>query len=196
MNMANGTTTQDRKLSWKPRKSSKDVLPDAPVGEWEASVLKKCKVTVTQKGDPRILIPFRLDKAMEEENEKYQGATVTLAIIFFDEEDSEKVRGSNMMKGRLRALCEALDVNYDEVYPENIESEEDFRPLFDAIEGKKGFTLWTVHNKRTLESGEEVLDTEVRFSKPGRAQPQHADAEDEPRGGKGKGAGKRASARR
>ena len=37
---------------------------------------------------------------------------------------------------------------------------------FKAIEGKD-LTVWTVHNKRQNDSGEEIVDTEVRFKEPG-----------------------------
>jgi hypothetical protein len=182
--MNNGTTTE-RRLSWKPRTSSKEIVPDAPEGEWEASIPKgKIKVTSTQKQDPRLLIPFRLDKAADKANESYQGATVPLSIIFFDEEDPERIKAANMMKVRLRAACEALGVDYDEVYPETIETEEDFNAIKDAFEGKSA-TIWTVHTSRKTENGETIVDTDIRFSKPGRASARHEDEEDEPRKGKG-----------
>lgn len=190
MTMANGTQTHDsgeKKLAWKPRRNTTGVLPDAPVGEWEARVVKgKCKVTVTQKGDPRLLIPFKLEKAAEEENESFLGAEVVMSVIIFDEEDPERRRASNMMKGRLRNLCERLDIEFGDVYPEECSSPDDFKALFDAIEGGV-CTIWTTHNKRTNESGEEQVDTEIKFSKPGGgASAAHADEEeaedDAPRG--------------
>jgi hypothetical protein len=167
MVMANGTQTQEKKLQFKPRKSSTEIQPDAPEGEWESLIPKgKCKVLVTQKGDPRLIIPFKLEKAEDEKNEPFQGSEVSMSIIIFDDADPEKRRGANMMKGRLRALCEAADLDFGEVYPTEVNDASDFDPLFRALEGKR-LTVWTVHTKRTAESGEEVTDTEVRFKKPG-----------------------------
>ena len=169
--MANSASTQnskDKKRSWKPRKTSTEIKPDAPDDEWEDPIPKgKCKVLVTQKGDPRLVIPFKLVTANDEKNESHQGSEVSVSIIIFDDEDPEKRRGANMMKTRLRNLCNALDVDFGEVYPTEVNSEEDFDPLFAAIEGQK-LTVWTVNSKRINEStGEEQTDTDVRFSKPG-----------------------------
>ena len=157
----------EKVLAFKPRKTSTEIVPDAPEGEWESRIPKgKCKVTVTQKGDPRLIIPFKLEKAADEKNEPFQGSEVSLSIIVFDEEDNEKRRGANMMKSRLRALCEAVDVEWEEVYPSEVKEPADFDPLFRALEGKT-LTIWTMHTTRTNESGETITDTEVRFKKPG-----------------------------
>lgn len=170
MNMANGTTSHggEKKLAWSPRKTSTEIKPDAPEGEWEAQIPKgKCKVTVTQKGDPRLVIPFKLVTANDEKNEAHQGAEVSFSVIIFDDEDPEKRRGANMMKTRLRNLCIACDVDFGEVYPTEVTEPSDFDILFGALEGKK-LTIWTVNTKRRNEqTGEEQTDTEIRFSKPG-----------------------------
>jgi hypothetical protein len=158
----------DKKLAWKPRNTSTEIKPDAPEGEWEAQIPKgKCQVKVTQKGDPRLIIPFKLVTANDEKNEAHQGAEVGFSVIIFDDEDPEKRRGANMMKTRLRNLCNACDVDFGEVYPTTVEKPEDFNDLFAAIEGKR-LTIWTVNTKRVNEtSGEEQTDTEIRFTKPG-----------------------------
>jgi hypothetical protein len=170
MTMANGTSTHngDKKLAWKPRKTSTEIKPDAPEGEWEALIPKgKCKVLVTQNGDPRLLIPFKLVTANDDRNEAHQGSEVTFSVIIFDDEDAEKRRGANMMKTRLRSLCNALDIDFGEVYPTEVNEPSDFDPLFAAIEGKR-ITIWTTHSKRlNAQTGEEQTDTEVRFAKPG-----------------------------
>jgi hypothetical protein len=167
MAMANGTATQEKKLQFKPRKTSTEIQPDAPEGEWEFLIPKgKCKVLVTQAGDPRLIIPHKLEKAADEKNEAHQGSEVNQAVIIFDDEDAEKRRGANMMKGRLRALCEAVDVDFGEVYPTDVGDASAFDPLFRALEGKRG-TCWTVHTTRVAGSGETVTDTEIRYRKPG-----------------------------
>jgi hypothetical protein len=157
----------DKKLAFKPRKSSTENIPDAPEGEWEARIPKgKCKTLVTQKGDPRLIIPFKLEKAEDEKNETFLGSEVSMSVIIFDDADNEKRRGANMMKDRLRSLCNAVDVDFGDVYPTSIESEEDFKPLYSALEGKT-LTIWTIHTTRTNDSGETITDTEIRFKKPG-----------------------------
>lgn len=170
--MANGTAQQESRIKFKPRTTTHEVQPDAPEGEWQGRILKgKSKALVTQKGDPRVLFQIKLEKAEDEKNEKYQGAEVTNSILFFDDEDPERKRAANMMKSRLRALCEAVDVEYADVYPTDIRDDHPdkvfgFRKLFDALEGKT-LHLWTRHNRRTQESGEEVVDTEISFRAPG-----------------------------
>lgn len=187
MNMANGTQTTGGKIQFKPRKTSTEIVPDAPEGEWEFLIPKgKCKVVVTQKGDPRLIIPHKLEKAAEEKNETFNGSEVTQAVIVFDDEDNEKRRGANMMKGRLRALCEAVDVDFGETYPTEVEKVEDFDPLFRALEGKRG-TCWTVHTTRTAESGELITDTEIRYKKPGAGLVTKGADDDDDKPGKGKG---------
>jgi hypothetical protein len=169
MAMANGTATQqEKKLQFKPRKTSTEIQPDAPEGEWTFLIPKgKCKGLVTQKGDPRLIIPHKLVEAADEKNEAHQGSEVNQSIIIFDDEDAEKRRGANMMKGRLRSLCEAVDVDFAEVYPTELTGNmSDFDGLFAALEGKKG-TCWTVHTRRQGGNGDDVVDTEIRYSKPG-----------------------------
>jgi hypothetical protein len=157
----------EKVLKFKPRKSSVENIPDAPEGEWEARIPKgKCKVLVTQKGDPRLIIPFKLEKAEDEKNESFQGSEVQMSVIIFDDADNEKRRGANMMKDRLRNLCNAVDVDFGDVYPTDIEDDTSFKPLFGALEGKT-LTIWTVHTTRQNESGETLTDTEIRFKKPG-----------------------------
>ena len=159
------TNSTGRKLTYKPHKFDHEIKPDAPVGEWEATILRgKVKPGQTQGGDPRLNINFRLDKAIEEENATHQGSEVTLRVIWFDEEDSSKRRGANMNKRRLFQLCDWAEVDRD-VLPTTIESEDDFKDLIEALEGKKG-TIWTTHRTRE-QDGEKITDVEVSFVKPG-----------------------------
>ena len=170
MTMANGTATQEKKLAFKPRKTSTEIQPDAPEGEWQARIPKgKCKCLVTQKGDPRLIIPFKLEKAEDEKNESHEGSEVSLSIIVFDDEDPAKRRGANMMKSRLRALCEAVDVDWTEVYPTEVNDTSDFDALFSALEGKT-LTVWTIHTKRANEqTGETIRRPRCASASPARA---------------------------
>ena len=169
---SNGMATQESRIKFKPRTTTHEIQPDAPEGEWQARILKgKSKALVTQKGDPRLIMQLKLEKAEDEKNEKFQGAEVSFSVIFFDDDDPERKRACNLMKGRLRGLCEAVDVEYADVYPTDIRDDHPdkvfgFRKLFDALEGKT-LHLWTRHNRRAQESGEEVVDTEIAFRAPG-----------------------------
>lgn len=178
MTMANGTATAEKKLQFKPRKTSTEQLPDAPEGEWEALIPRGgCKVVKTQNDDPRVLIPLKLEKAADEANESFQGSVVQLSAIIFDDDDAEKRRAANMSKSRLRALCEACDVDFGEVYPTEVSSADDFKPLFDAVEGKR-LTIWTKHNTYKNKANEMVTDTEVRFRAPGSGTLESKDADE------------------
>lgn len=168
MSMANGNTTQDKRMAFKPRKSTTDNHPDAPEGKWEFVIPKgKCKVKVTQKGDPQLIIPHKLVEADDPKNESHQGSEVAQRVIFFDEADPERLKASNMSKDRLRALCKAVDVEFADVYPTEIENEHSFDNLIRALEGKGG-TCWTVHTTRPMgDSNEMITDTEIRYREPG-----------------------------
>src|SRR5208282_839039 len=129
------STTQEKKLSFKPRSSSAETRPDAPEGHWDFTIPKGgIKITKTQKEDPQISIQHKLTKAHDDKNEGFQGGVVTQRIIFFDDSDSTKVRGANAQKTRLRSLCEMVDVDYGEVYPTEIKDEDSFLPLIKALE--------------------------------------------------------------
>jgi hypothetical protein len=182
MTMSNGTT-QDKTLLYKPRKTSTEIKPDAPEGEWEFSVPRgQCKMIVTQNGDPRLIIPHQLDTAATEGNEGFQKAIVNQSIIIFDDNDAERIKGANMMKRRLRALCEAVGLDFGEVYPAELTGRKgEFDGLFQSLEGKKG-TCWTVNKTRKMSSNEEVTDTEIQYSAPGaglRAKPVESDDSDD-----------------
>jgi hypothetical protein len=196
MNMANGTQ-QDKTLLYTPRKTSTEIKPDAPEGEWEFSIPKgQCKVMVTQNGDPRLIIAHKLDTASTEGNEGFQGAVVNQSIIIFDDNDASRVKGANMMKRRLRALCEAVGLDFGEVYPAELSGRKgEFDSLFASLEGKRG-TCWTVNKSRAMASGEDVTDTEIQYSAPGaglRAKPVEGDDSDDRPGRKpsGKKGGRR-----
>lgn len=193
---SNGMATQESRIKFKPRTTTHEIQPDAPEGEWQARILKgKSKALVTQKGDPRLILAIKLEKAEDEKNEKFQGAEVSFSVIFFDDDDPERKRACNLMKGRLRGLCEAVDVEYADVYPTDIRDDHPdkvfgFSKLFTALEGKT-LHLWTRHNRRAQESGEEVVDTEIAFRAPGAGLvTKTEDTDDEDRPGRKAKAGK------
>ena len=161
------TPLQDEKKgTFRRRRVSAEIVRDVPEGEWKFLISKgTCRVTVTQAGDPRLLIPFQIEKI--DENDGTLRGQVTLSVIVFDDEDSEKRHAANMMKSRLRGLCEAVNVDLAVSYPTEVSEASDFDPLFRALEGKRG-TCWTVHRKLQAQSGETITDVEARFSKPAR----------------------------
>jgi hypothetical protein len=172
------------KLEFKPRKTSAEIKPDAPPGEWTALIPKgKCKVKKTAKDDPMLVIPFKLKEAHDEKNESHQGSEVTMMVVIFDDSDSERLRASNMMKGRLRGLCEALDLDFADLYPDGeISSSAAFDKLFAAIEGQE-LRIWTLNSTRKGANGDDITDTEIRFKAPGSglSTPKESDEEEKPK---------------
>jgi hypothetical protein len=170
MPMANGTQTHEKKIQFKARKVATVVQPDAPEGAWEAVIPKgKCKpfVTAPEKGsDPGILIPFKLVKAEDEKNESFQGGVINQRATFYDATDAERRQAANINLQWMRAFIEALDLDFDKVYPAELKSEEDFLPLIKAIEGQT-VKIWTVHRKSQAASGEERVYVDIRFREPG-----------------------------
>jgi hypothetical protein len=139
-----------------------EVAPDAPAGEWQATIPRgKCKVQPTKEERfPMIIVPIRLEKT-EEEGAEYQkaiGAELSVFLVF----GGKTPKGENMSKLRIRQLCEAADVDLD-VIPKDIDDpDNDLDPLIRALEGKK-FTCWTKVTTRK-DTGE--LSTEVVFRDP------------------------------
>ena len=181
--MAAVTQGNQKKLEYKKVKFNVDeIAPDAPAGEWEASIPRgKCKVQPTKEDHyPMLIVPIRLDKTEETDEvfEKALGAELSTMIVFFGD---EKARAARMSKLRLRQLCEAADVDLD-VVPKVIEDpENDLEPLIRALEGKK-LTVWTVLTTRK-DTGEVVTD--VRFQNPSKAlvskDDEDEDEDDEPK---------------
>ncbi len=174
-----------------------EIAPDAPEGEWTASIPRgKCKVQPTKEDKyPMLIVPIRLDKTEEEGEtfEKALGAELSTMIVFFGD---EKARAARMSKLRLRQLCEAADVDLDVIPKKLRDPINDLEPLIHALEGKK-FQVWTKLTVRK-DTGEQV--TEVQFFNP-KALPSTVDPDDEDgdngarpaaaaTGGKGKGKGR------
>ena len=158
--------TTSGKMQFKPVSYDvHEIAPDAPEGEWVASIPRgQIKIQPTKEDKyPMLIIPLRLDKySGENEGEQYEkalGTVLSLMIVFFG---NEKAKAARMGKLRLRQLCEAADVDLDAV-PTEIRSEEDFAELVTSLEGKK-FTVWTKHNVRK-DTQETVVD--VVLQKPG-----------------------------
>jgi hypothetical protein len=173
MAMSNGTQQQQQaRMKFKPRTSSLENHPDAPEGGWEFTIPKgKCKVSTTQKGDPQVAIPHKLVKAMDEHNESFQGAEVMQRYIAFDETTAEGKKNSNMQKDRLRQLCAAVDLEFADVFPTEIDEKHPdgsygFRKLIAALEGVTG-QCWTVHRSSMRDSGEVTVNTNVVYREPG-----------------------------
>jgi hypothetical protein len=193
--MANGTQTASSskgKLHFKPTESTANVRPNIPAGKWIDSTMPRgqFKVTATKSEEPMLNIPIKLGRADDDANVSYQGATEILRIVFYSDEAGDKTRAANMSKLRLRALCEAVDVDYDAVYPASIKSEDDLGDLVRALEGKKIPELWTTHRTSTMPSGEETTNVDIGFREPGAGAIRREDAEEEderPARGKGKG---------
>lgn len=140
-----------------------EIAPDAPAGEWKASIPRgKCKVQPTKDDHfPMIIVPIRLDST-EEEGETFEralGTELSVFLVF----GSKNPRGERLGKLRIRQICEAADVDLD-VIPKDINDGDDLQPLVRALEGKK-FTVWTRLQTRK-DTGE--VTSEVLFQDPNR----------------------------
>lgn len=162
--------TAEKVIQYKKRNLTHD-LKIVPPGGWEVTIPSKgIRVSETQSTkDPMISVSFRIDKALEDENEKCVGQSVRLMIILPDEDDPTKIDFSNMQKDRLFKLLAWADLDKT-LLPEKIETSEDFQPLVDALEGKKGI-IWTSHRPGQMKSGEDVINVNVAFQEPGDTPP-------------------------
>ena len=160
--MAKAEANQGKRMEYK--RVSYDVheiAPDAPAGEWLASIPRgKCKTQPTKDDHfPMIIVPIRLDKT-EEDEEVFQralGTELSTFLVF----GGKTPRGERLSKMRVRQICEAADVDLD-IIPKIIEHGDDLEPLVRALEGKK-FTVWTRLQTRK-DTGE--VTTEVLFVNP------------------------------
>ena len=158
-NMAStSNSTQGKKMDYKQVDFDVTVIePDAPAGEWEATIPRgKCKVQPTKEDHyPMLIVPIRLDKTEDDDevHEKALGAELSVMIVFFG---NEKARAARMSKLRLRQLCEAADVDLDVIPKALKDPENDLEPLIRAIEGKK-IKVWTKLTTRK-DTGETVTD--------------------------------------
>jgi hypothetical protein len=190
---SNAAATQEKKLSFKPRTMSKTDHPDAPDGGWDAIIPKgrsKASVSTDEEKNPVANIVFKLLKADEEENESHQGSEISQRFTWYDIEGyPNRKKADNMNRGRIRGMCEAVELEFDEVYPEEVKTMKDIEDFIEAFEGKK-LKIYT--RTRTYESnGEQRNQTEVLFRDPnarvgGTAQTDD-DNEDRPAARKGKG---------
>lgn len=151
-----------------------EIAPDAPAGEWKASIPRgKCKVQPTKDDHfPMIIVPIRLDSTEEEGEafEKALGTELSAFMVF----GSKSPRGERMAKLRIRQICGAADVDLD-LIPKVITDGDDLEPLVRALEGKK-FTVWTRLQTRK-DTGE--VTSEVLFQDPNRTLSATSDDDEE-----------------
>jgi hypothetical protein len=200
---SNGTQTSSGggKLKFKPTKGSGAPLPTVPTGKWIDSTMPRgrFKVQATKEkpggggNQPMLLIPIKLGKADDDANESYQGAEEVMRVIFYSDDDGANAKASNINRQRLRALCEAVDVDYDEVYPASIESEDDLHDLISKLEGKRIPELWTRTRESEMPSGEKTVNVDFYFTEARGGLAKADDGEDEApaRSTKAKGKGRR-----
>jgi hypothetical protein len=168
---SNGTQTHGGgKLSFKPTHSEGGgVRPTLPADHWVDCLIPRggLKVTATKNNEPMLNIRIKLGTPDNDENATFKGAEETLRIVFYDDKDGEKVRAANMSRLRLRSLCESIEVDYDEVYPASIETEDDLADLISALENKKIPEMWTTHREGKMPSGETTVNIDLHFKEPG-----------------------------
>jgi hypothetical protein len=185
------------KLKFKPTKGSSAQLPTIPSGKWIDSLMPRgrFKVQATKEkpggggNNPMLLIPIKLGKADDDANESYQGAEEVMRVIFYSDDDGANAKASNINRQRLRSLCEAVEVDYDEVYPTSIEDESDLHDLISHLEGKKIPELWTRTRESEMPSGEKTVNVDFYFTEArgGLAKADEDEDETPTRGSKAKG---------
>lgn len=160
--MAGNAATQGKKMEFKRVEFDvNEIAPDAPAGEWQASIPRgKCKVQPTKEDQfPMVVVPVRLEKTDEDGPafEKALGTELTVFLVF----GGKTARGERLAKLRIREICEACDIDLD-VLPKEISDRDDLEPFVRELEGKK-LRVWTIVTTRK-DTGEEV--TEIRFRDP------------------------------
>jgi hypothetical protein len=189
------TTSNGKKLTYKPTKGSGDLRPGLPAGQWVDSTITRDKFTPgqTKAGDPMLAFPIKMGKPHEdspEENASFQGAEHTFRIIIYSDDD-KRTGAVNFARRNFRALCEAVGVDYDEVYPKQMKSSDDWEPIIEALAGKTIENLWSTVTERNMDSGEKVLNVDLRFTAPVEAGGGgHAEEEEEHHHTRGKAAKK------
>ena len=156
---SNGTAV----LEYNPTKFGNEILPDAPEGGWEMTILRgKSKVGPTKNKDPMLTISVKLDRADEDENESAQGTQLTVRFIFGDDSGARKW-ALNRTKRELNAVCGQLDLDPGAYTLSGTRDPGEQRAGFiQLIEGKslKGYTTHRV-NKQTG-----FKETNVTFVRP------------------------------
>lgn len=148
------------------------ILPDAPVGGWDATVVRgKTTVKPTKNGDPMITFQVRLDLAYEEDNETFQGTQLPLRVIITDDRDGKTPAfAKKRTKALLRNLAAQCGFDLDIVAREWGDTADAvqaaFQPFINAVEGNN-LEVWTTHRERKGEPG--VIDVDINLTKPGSA---------------------------
>ena len=165
------STSNGKKLTYKPTKGSGDLRPGLPAGQWiDSEIAPAAKFTPgqTKAGDPMLTFPIKMGKPHEdspEENASFKGAEHTFRIIIYSDDD-KRTGAVNFARRNFRALCEAVGADYDEVYPKQMKSSDDWEPIIEALAGKTIENLWSTVQERKMDSGEKVLNVDLRFTAP------------------------------
>ncbi len=165
------------RLVFKRRRTVRNIGPDAPEGGWGAIIPKGSGKIIDRNGDPGINFEVQLITAHEKANVSSQNNSLRQRITFYDPVAEPQRKGAANQQFRfVKALCIALDADFERVYPKEIASSDDLLPLVTAIENKP-FTMWTTH-RLTEYNGEAMINVDIRFTKPdaqGPATPQQAE---------------------
>lgn len=133
-----------------------EIPPDAPAGAWRAKSSVK-KAATSKDNYPMLIIEWSLLEALTDGNEDAVGGRVADFVTFFPENH----KASRMSKMRLKAMCEALNVELPSISA--IKSWADLEPLIDALSGLEA-EIWTKLEERK-DTGEK--QTKVCYTEPG-----------------------------
>ena len=141
-----------------------EILPDAPEGEWAATIVRgRSKVSPTKNKDPMLTINVKLDRAEDAENESSQGTTLPVRFIFGDDNGKNRWM-TNRTKKELNAICSQLGLDPD-IYALSADKDpgECLAPFIELLEGRE-VQCWTTHRVNKQDGRTE---TNITFSKPG-----------------------------
>lgn len=171
--MQNGkqeTTLSYKKTSFK----AGVILPDAPAGEWEVTIVRdKTTIKPDKNGSPMVTFTMRLDTAAEESNESFQGTTLPFRVFFLSDEDNS-VQSFRKNRGKRDLAVLADNCGFDlDIIPDSIGGEEpsdesvkeDLAAFVEAVEGKS-FTAWT-SIRPNKDTNEPMVN--ISLTKPGAA---------------------------
>jgi hypothetical protein len=132
------------KFDFTPIDFDRDSMPPAcPAGEWTAK-LKSVKLGPTKVkadgsgGYPMLTLEWKLVSTENDENESFVGTSHRDYLVIFPKGH----KAERMGKLKLRAFCEAFDVDLDTLPTGSIKKASQFDDFIAAVKGAEG-TLWT-----------------------------------------------------
>ncbi len=135
-----------------------EIPPNLPAGGWEATCSVK-KGATKNGGFPMLILDWKTDAALEDENEDFVGKSSSDFLVFFPSSHN----GSRMSKIKLKTMCTALGIEVPSVTA--LKTWDDIADFVAELDGMKG-TIYTTVKART-DTGEQT--TNIQYNRPGAA---------------------------